>query len=336
MLSSLFNAKDYLRINDRKSFGVDLFKRSYQEFLENQYKNSMIQWRLATSSVFFGLLFDVLSLVTEVYLISINQLTVGQFISFTLLTNSFTWMFYEAPSYYADLKRQRVSEKRIEEFLNQKEVRGIQKHVDDQRVAFDGVDFSYENGKEKVLSNLSFSLDLAQNVKVALVGKSGCGKSTILKLLNGDLIPDSGEIVIPKEYVDSTELVSLIPQKNKIFKGSVKENILLGRNISEEKLRHVTEVLGIDDLCASFEDRMDHQLENGGKNLSAGQRQLIGIARVLVDFKPLILLDEPLANLDAKTERRVVSVLSGLDCSVLMVTHRTEGLSGSFSVMQME
>lgn len=105
MLSSLFNAKDYLRINDRKSFGVDLFKRSYQEFLENQYKNSMIQWRLATSSVFFGLLFDVLSLVTEVYLISINQLTVGQFISFTLLTNSFTWMFYEAPSYYADLKR---------------------------------------------------------------------------------------------------------------------------------------------------------------------------------------------------------------------------------------
>lgn len=109
----------------------------------------MIQWRLATSSVFFGLLFDVLSLVTEVYLISINQLTVGQFISFTLLTNSFTWMFYEAPSYYADLKRQRVSEKRIEEFLNQKEVRGIQKHVDDQRVAFDGVDFSYENGKER-------------------------------------------------------------------------------------------------------------------------------------------------------------------------------------------
>ena len=157
-----------------------------------------------------------------------------------------------------------------------------------------------------------------------------------MKLLNGDLIPDSGEIVIPKEYGDPTELVSLIPQKNQIFKGSVKENILLGRNISEEKLRHVTEVLGIDDLCASFEDRMDHQLENGGKNLSAGQRQLIGIARVLVDFKPLILLDEPLANLDAKTERRVVSVLSGLDCSVLMVTHRTEGLSGSFSVMQME
>lgn len=328
-LAEILNARDFLRINGYEEFGTKLFQQTYAHFLNEQYQNRKVQAWLTTSSVFFGLLFDVLTLIAEIYLMSIHQLTLGQFISFTLLTDSFTWIFYQAPAYYSELSRQQVARTRVNSYLEQPTITTSVLHKQ-PAITLKEVGFTYPHNQHATLAQLNLKLDLTQHEKIVLTGQSGGGKTTLLQLLTGELQPTAGRLTFPAQANEHAQLITLVPQDNPIFAGSIQENLLLGRQIPTNELLAISQKIGLDRVLKKFPNGLNHQLKVNGANLSAGQKQLIGIARGLVQLGDLLVLDEPVANLDEKTTQQVFTCLASLPTTVLLVSHQLETEHSNF------
>ncbi|HMD51349.1 MAG TPA: thiol reductant ABC exporter subunit CydD [Solirubrobacteraceae bacterium] len=210
--------------------------------------------------------------------------------------------------------------------------RGTRIDVPDPALAgleVDGLTVSYPDRSEPALAGVSLSVQ-AREV-VALVGPSGCGKSTLLSALLGFLEPDLGSIRVGD--VDLTELdpeawrahLAWVPQRPHLFSTSIAQNVRLGRgDASEEDVRAAIEAAGLSDAVARLPDGPDTVLGERGAGLSAGERQRVALARAFLRDAPLLLLDEPTANLDGETEREVVQAIRRLSAgrTVLLVAHR--------------
>ncbi len=171
---------------------------------------------------------------------------------------------------------------------------------------------------------------LTKNDKVYIIGASGQGKSTLLGLLANSIKPDSGDIAIDdKSYGNISanffsENIAYISQDAELFDLSLRENMKLGRNISDEKIMEMLEKFDMMSWFATLDAGLDTVLGEKGAKLSTGQRQRLNIIRGLLLDRDMVLLDEPTSNLDEATEKRVVEVLSEYlkERTVAVVTHR--------------
>lgn len=174
------------------------------------------------------------------------------------------------------------------------------------RVAFDGVGFSYD-GVQPVLSEVDF--EISSGEMLALVGHTGSGKSTIISLLMGYYPAGRGEIRLDGRPLGELGLagvrrqMGLVQQDPFIFAGSLADNIRLGREgIDEQRLWQVLAEVQLDHFVRSLPQGLDSELDEGGKNLSAGQRQLLSFARALACNPRILILDEATASVDSQTE----------------------------------
>ncbi|MBV1757129.1 MAG: energy-coupling factor ABC transporter ATP-binding protein [Dethiosulfatibacter sp.] len=170
------------------------------------------------------------------------------------------------------------------------------------------------------------SLTIPSNQIVCITGESGGGKTTLLKLLNKMISPDSGEIFYldtPLEEMDSINhrrKVIMLPQNPAIYNGTVKDNLLIGLKFSEKTMENE------DMLLSSLQSaRLNKKLDESIDNLSGGEKQRLALARVLLLSPDVFLLDEPSASLDEETERIIIENLVA-QCkknskSIIMVTH---------------
>jgi ATP-binding cassette subfamily B protein len=195
-------------------------------------------------------------------------------------------------------------------------------------VEFRGVDFAYEVGKP-VLEGVSF---LAQpGWTVALVGETGSGKSTVTALAAKFYLAGGGEVLVDGQNVSGVRSESyrsqmaIVPQQCWLFSGSVLDNIRFAcPEVGEERVGEVLERLGVRDLLDGLPDGLMTDVGEGGKNVSAGQRQVIGFARALLSEPRLLILDEATSAVDALMERRIQDALPGLleGRTSLVVAHR--------------
>ncbi|SQA14607.1 Probable multidrug resistance ABC transporter ATP-binding/permease protein YheI [Streptobacillus moniliformis] len=194
-----------------------------------------------------GLLFDSLNLMFSFYLILNNKLTIGGFIGFSLLIRNFTWIFYELPNNLVKIKQAIVSFERINEFIHIENMMSF-KVNNISSIKLENITFSYIEGEE-VLKDISFEVN-GEKSKISILGKSGSGKSTLLKILLGLYKPNKGNIFINDKKVDilPKNIFNYVPQKIELFPFSIKENILMGRNISEEKLNEIIEKTNLKNL----------------------------------------------------------------------------------------
>lgn len=204
-----------------------------------------------------------------------------------------------------------------------------------------GVSFSHP-GRERVLDHVD--LTLAPGETVALVGPSGGGKSTLLSLLLRLAEPDGGSIacggvdlgeVAPEDW---RRRIAWVPQRPTIFAGTVAENIRLARpgaNLAATD-RAALEA-GLGPLLTQLPEGLDTRLGEGGRRLSAGQAQRVGLARAFLTDAPLLLLDEPTAHLDAGTEAEVVAAIARLAAgrTALIVAHRAAAIRGADRVVEL-
>ena len=173
------------------------------------------------------------------------------------------------------------------------------------RVAFEGVRFSYDGEAGEVLCGMDFEADAGS--RVALVGVSGAGKTTVTSLLARLYDPQGGRVLVDGEDVKSYTVKSLrdeitfVPQEPMLFRATVAENIAYGKpGASMEEIEEAARLAGADEFIRQLPDGYDTLLSERGESLSGGQRQRVSIARAMLRDTPILILDEPQAGLDAE------------------------------------
>jgi ATP-binding cassette subfamily C protein CydC len=194
-----------------------------------------------------------------------------------------------------------------------------------------------------VLRNVSFDLPFGQ--RIAIVGRSGVGKSTVVNLLCRFFDPQQGTILLGEEALtkysirDARSLLGVLEQRPHIFNTSIRENLLLARaEATGADLMVVLDDVGLAGFVRGLPAGLDTLLGSEGFRLSGGQRQRLALARVLLKDAPVLLLDEATANLDWETERDVMDRILQLtrNRSLVMLTHRTRTLSGLETVFRLQ
>ncbi len=198
------------------------------------------------------------------------------------------------------------------------------------------VAYSYPNAESMALEDIN--MKFARGKKYAITGKSGSGKSTLLKLLSGSLEGYSGEI-LTDGCGDVQCDMSVISQNVFMFDDTVRNNITLYGDFTEESIEDAVQRAGLSDVIARLEDGLDTGVEENGKRFSGGERQRIAIARALLHRKNLLLLDEATSALDNENAILVEKEIFGLkDITCIAVTHRllpeTQGMYDEILVME--
>ncbi len=248
--------------------------------------------------------------------ITLDILTLGSFISFQALMHFFISPINNLLSMQLVLQQAFVSADRLNDILESRTedeiFRGTKKmtKIREMRgqMCIEGLCFSY-NYKGQLFRNASLCAKPSE--KIALLGNSGCGKTTLFHILSALEDGYQGRITVGGEDIRSFDKISYrenviyIPQESTIFSGSFKENILMGKKVEDQKLWEIIIGCELNDLIDSYDTGLDTLIEENGKNLSGGQKQRIAIARALVRNPYILLLDESTSHIDSKTENKI-------------------------------
>ncbi|MGJ5682680.1 peptidase domain-containing ABC transporter [Staphylococcus equorum] len=194
--------------------------------------------------------------------------------------------------------------------------------------------------KEMTLKNIN--MIVPKGHKIAIIGESGSGKSTIAKLIDNFHTDYEGIIKINNisiKYIHKTSLrnmISYVTQQNFIFGATIKENLKIGlnRNISEEEIYKVCKIVCAYDFINDLPLKLDTQLHNGGSNLSGGQLQRIALARAILKDSDILLLDEATSSLDASTEKNILNNIENhcINKTIILITHKLNNVKNADNI----
>lgn len=277
-----------------------------------------------------------------------NAITLGFIMAFI----NYLWRFWGPLSalskVYSQLLSAMASAERIFEVLDaEPEVKNSKAAKDipsiQGAVAFENVSFRYEDSKPDVLHNISFQVKPGQ--RVALVGPTGAGKSTIVNLLMRFYDSTSGTVRIDGMDVKEATLESLrkqmgiVLQDSFIFAGTVEQNMRYGNeNATDEQLQKAGESVRLDRVIAKLSDGYGTELEERGSKLSVGQRQLLAFGRVLLSDPRILILDEATSSVDTETEQHIQEALQTLLAgrTAFIIAHRLSTIRDADLILVVE
>lgn len=275
-----------------------------------------------------------------------GRLSVGQLSCFLSYATQYTKPFNEISGVVTELQNALASAARVFELIDEKEQipdRDGAKELEkaDGRVEFDNVCFSYDKSKE-LIKNLSISAKPGQ--RVAIVGPTGCGKSTLINLLMRFYDPDSGMIKVDGENSADFTRKSLrknfgmVLQETWLKSGTVRENIAYSNpDATDEEILAAAKLTHAHSFIKRLPDGYDTVLGENGGSLSQGQKQLLCITRVLLNLPPMLILDEATSSIDSHTEIRIqktfAKMMQGRTCFV--VAHRLSTIRESDIILVM-
>jgi len=285
-------------------------------------------------TVLFGAIFFILW--RGALLVDSGEMQVGDLFSFILYTAFIGGAIGGLGNLYTELTGAVGATERIQEILDRMgEVEPIQSKLEpherlEGNIEYRNVEFSYPTRKDvQVLRGISFSIRSGE--KVALVGASGAGKSTIMQLLlqlykvdNGDILVD-GQSIYNYDLLKYRQKMAIVPQEVLLFGGTIRENILYGKpDATEDEIIEAAKQANAWDFIQSFPDDLDTIVGERGVKLSGGQRQRIAIARAILKDPAILLLDEATSSLDAESEKLVQEALYRLmeGRTSIVIAHR--------------
>jgi len=209
-------------------------------------------------------------------------------------------------------------------------------------VEFKNVSFKYPTSNRYALRNVSFKLEDGKSL--ALVGKTGSSKSTILKLIFREYLPDEGEILIDGVNVADldlnmlTEKAGYVPQDNFLFSESISENIAFAfdEEIDQKYIEDAAKMSGVYNDVTSFKKGFDTILGERGVTLSGGQKQRVSIARALIKNPKLLVLDDSLSAVDTDTEKVILEQIAKLQSTMIIVAHRISTIKNADEILFLE
>lgn len=295
---------------------------------KSKYKFNVVSSFVEMLSALFGALLQISVMMVGVYLTIKGKLTVGEMIASVQLMNFIVNPLVQSINLINKIKStQNIANKMLKIMEIPKNNYTLANKLSfENKAAFKNISFSYT--KEKPLLN-NISLEFEKGKKYALVGTSGSGKSTLLKLFFGYYKNYTGTINIDDlelkniEPDSMYELMCAIEQNVYLFDGSIRDNITLYKNYSEEEISKAVNLAELDKLVASLPNGLDTYVGENGCNLSGGERQRISIARAIIKKTPIILLDEATSALDIETGTSVEKTILSLENSTpIVITHR--------------
>ena len=226
------------------------------------------------------------------------------------------------------------SELNITEHLNPNDIKG--------NVEFDNIVFTYDGNDKPTIKN--FSAKINSGEKIAIVGPTGAGKTTIVNLLMKFYELDSGDIKIDgvstkdltRENVH--DLFTMVLQDTWIYDGTIKENIIYNqKNVTDKDVEKVCKIVGLDHFIKTLPDGYNSTLSNSD-SISAGQRQLLTIARGMLKNAPLLILDEATSNVDTRTEELVQNAMDKLTegKTSFIIAHRLSTIKNADLILVMK
>ncbi|WP_135554841.1 ABC transporter ATP-binding protein [Paenibacillus cymbidii] len=330
--------RDFLEGNEiYKIFGMEkTHGKRYNAAVAEQYgHNKAIRKRRSFMGAISGLNFFlpfVLSYVVGSFFVASGEITIGSLYAFSMILPNVTLVAYQVEESVALIVESSGISRHFFGLIDTPEERrdGADYSLADARcvIAFDKVGYSYPNGLH-VLDNCSFSVPKA--AMVALVGASGGGKSTLFKLLSGYYEAYSGEIRINGHSLREWNLralrsnIAYVGQESYLFDNTIMENIRHGRpGATDDEVIAAAKAAYADEFIQEIEHGYQATLGERGINLSGGQRQRITIARAILRNAPIILLDEPTAALDTRSEFHVQQALNNLSANktLFVIAHR--------------
>ena len=279
-----------------------------------------------------------------------GEMSVGQLISFVLYSTFVGASFGGIAELYAQIQKAIGATERVFELLDEtpEKINSVQNAAETQKIkgdaTFNKVAFSYHSRKEiKVLKDVSFTANFGQ--KIAIVGPSGTGKSTIASLLLRFYNIDEGEILVDGKNIYDYDLenlrgnMSIVPQDVILFGGTIRENIAYGKpNATEEEILIAAKQANAYNFIESFPEKFETIVGERGIKLSGGQRQRIAIARALLKNPSILILDEATSSLDSESEKLVQEALEILmqGRTSIIIAHRLSTIRSADQILVLD
>jgi len=323
------------------------FKNKINKQYLNTINDNLILTRLINTQELLKDLFEGIVIIFIVYLgssyIMDKSLSIGSLITYNTLLFYFITPIRNSFDFYKDFFYVKNSIKRINNILNFKyeELDKTSNLNIDGNIIFKGLEFSY-NSKMKILDNVS--LEIPRKTKMLILGSSGTGKSTMLKILYKYYDIERGKLYINNYDIndysirDIRENITYISQNELLYTDTIRNNIILTRDIKEEDFIKVCNLTYVDDIVKDNILSYNYQLEENGANISGGQRQRIILARALLKKSKIILIDEGLNEIDINLERKILKNIFGLykDKIIIIVSHRLDNMDLYDKVINLE
>ena len=282
----------------------------------------------------------LLMIVVGVFLILDGKLSVGALVAASMLAGRVLAPIAGIAAVFTRATQTFASLKAIDRVMNLERERPpertyVTRRVAEGRVAFENVTFRYPNASQNALEKISFKINPGE--RVGIIGRVGSGKTTVGRLLAAFYEPLEGSILIDgvdvRQY-DPADLrvgIGFALQDTDLFFGKLRDNIALGRpEATDEEIVAAARLAGVEAFIAGHPLGYDMPIAEGGRSLSGGQKQAIGLARVLIRQPKVLFLDEPTAHFDVRSEADFIErlkVLAARDMTVIVSTHRLSLLS---------
>jgi len=319
------------RINKRFKQEIIKAKTAKKEIVSSKVKMKLIH------EAFFSI-FALLVVFIKIFIIAYGwiskSLSIGAAVALiSLIDNAYTPIAI-FNVLYVQYKLDKAAYKRYTEFLDSgnDEQLGKGEKVSSLKadISYCDISFSYDN---RVILD-KFNLLIKQGENIAFVGESGSGKSTLIKLLTGLLKPQDGKILIGKHDLRNVDLdsyydsIAYISQESPIFDGTLRENLIFDKNVSDDEIIKALEQVELLDLYKKLDKGLDTQLGERGTVLSGGERQRLALARLWFSDADIVILDEATSAMDNITEEIVMNRLMDLlqNRTVIAIAHRLNSI----------
>lgn len=346
-INEMVSNQKIVRAFGKEDENMDHFKKMNEEFRDASLKATFFSsltnpsTRFVNSLVYAGVaIFGALSIVKT------GNLTVGALTIFLSYANQYTKPFNEISGVLTEFQNALSCAERIKNLLNEQEITEkedakTEPKADFEHIEFKDISFSYTE-TQKLIEN--FSLKADRGKRIAIVGPTGCGKTTLINLLMRFYDVKSGEILLDDENIKDYTRVAyrdnfgMVLQETWLRKGTIRDNVTLGRDFTDEEVIKACKKCHAHSFIERMPNGYDTLISEDGGNLSNGQKQLLCIARVMLVNPPILILDEATSSIDTRTELKVQDAFANLmkGKTSFIVAHRLSTIKNADIILVMK